>query len=386
MSTQINASVHLTSCSTYDESILKELIRDAFSSLGISGDEIRGKRVAIKPNLVMAASPDKAATTHPAFVRAAADVLNEFGAASITLAESPGGPWNAASMGLVYRACKMTEAVSDHLSLNSDYSWQSIHTDGKIMKNFHCITAIAEADVVVDLCKLKSHSLTGYSGAVKNLFGIIPGVEKFEMHSTFPDIKDFSEMLVDLCSWVTENKTFIAVCDAISAMEGNGPTHGTPTPLNLVLISRSPYALDCIGAHLIRRDGEIAHLNAAASRGLMPAGWQDIPVLGLTDIPTFEFRRPDSDAGSLLKNLSGFMGGRLAKFFEVRPKINRKRCAGCGKCVANCPRQAMGLAGKAGKKHATINPKLCIRCYCCQELCPLGAVDVKQNPLIRLVH
>ena len=386
MPTEKNAPVYLAACTDYDDARLTEILREAFSSIGITGSEISGKRVVIKPNLVMASSPDKAATTHPAFVRAAAAVLTELGAASVTLAESPGGPWNAASMSLIYRTCKMTEAVSDSLKLNDDYTWQNVHVDGVKLKNFHCITAIAEADVVVDLCKLKSHTLTGYSGAVKNLFGVIPGVEKFEMHSTFPALEDFSAMLVDLCSWLTENKTFIAVCDAITGMEGNGPTHGTPVSLGTVLVSRSPFALDCIGAHMIRRDGEIAHITSAADRGLMPADWREIPILGLNEVPTYDFRRPDSDAGSILNNLSNVWGGRLVKLFEARPSINTKRCVGCGKCVANCPRQAMELVGSGKRKHAAIHRDACIRCYCCQELCPVGAVDTKQNPLIRLIH
>lgn len=382
-----NAPVYLAGCDSYDIQKLTAVLRDAFSTLGITKSDIAGKKVVIKPNLVLAKKPDFGATTHPAFVEACVNVLDELGAASITLADSPGGPYNAAALSVVYRTCEMAPLASDKLHINDDFTWQSVQWNkAKKAKNFHCITPVAEADVLVDLCKLKTHSLTTLSCAVKNLFGIIPGVEKFEMHSTFPQIADFSEMLVDLASYLTENKTVIAVCDGILAMEGNGPTHGTPKNTGLTLVSRSPYALDVVAEHIIHADGEVLMLNDAAERGLVNRNWQDIPLLGDTDCPAYDFRRPDADAGQLLKKLPDFMGGRIAKFFETKPKILADKCVGCGKCVASCPQHTISVTEKRGKKTAKIDHSKCIRCYCCQELCPIGAVGVKQNFLIKLIH
>lgn len=85
-----------------------------------------------------------------------------------------------------------------------------------------------DADVIVDLAKLKSHALTKFSGAVKNYYGTIPGLQKVETHARFPDYGDFGSMLCDLCAYFAGNKPTFSVLDGIVAMEGNGPTGGEP--------------------------------------------------------------------------------------------------------------------------------------------------------------
>jgi len=382
-----NQPVYLASCDSYDPGKLTDILKNAFLSVGLTEELIRGKKVVIKPNLVLAKKPDFGATTHPATVNACVNVLAEMGAESIILADSPGGPYNQANLALVYRVCELAGCASDKLTLNDDYTWKNVqYPKADKAKNFHCITPVYDADVIVDLCKLKTHSLTTLSGAVKNLFGIIPGVEKFEMHSTYPKIEDFSSMLVDLAQFITEGKTFVAVCDGIIGMEGNGPTHGVAKKADLMLVSRSPFALDVAAEHIIGADGEVVMLNEAAKRGLVNRSFDEIELIGDADCPVLNFARPDSDAGKFLRNLGSFMGGRLAEFFEVKPRILEKQCIGCGKCAESCPRHTISITKNKNKKIARINYKNCIRCYCCQELCPIGAVGIKQNIFIKLIH
>ena len=380
-----NTPVYIAHCDTYDTDRLYGIIKDSFSAIGFTEDFIRGKKVMLKPNLVLAKKPEFAATTHPAFVEACVRLLCEMGAASVTLAESPGGQFNSLNLSLVYRVCEMAPLASDRLKLNDDFTFRSVRVDGVKLKNFHIISAFEDADVIIDLCKLKSHSLTGLSCATKNLFGLIPGIEKFEMHSNFPDMPDFAEMLVDLSSYVLENKTFAAICDGIVGMEGNGPSHGDPRKADLILVSRSPYALDVIAEHIIGCTGEVLHLDSAANRGLVERNYENIPVLGLTDYPTYDFKKPDSNAGLILKKLPNIAGGRFAKAFEAKPKIT-DRCVGCGKCAESCPKHTITIAKRGSKKRAVIHRANCIRCYCCQELCPIGAVGIKQNLLIKIIH
>lgn len=382
----LHAPVYVTDCETYEDAVLYQKIREALDALSVTEEEIRGKKVLLKPNLVLAKQPDCGATTHPAFIRAAARRMTELGAASVTVADSPGGPYNAAALSLVYRTCELAPLAAEGICLNDDFTWQTVSCRGKKLRSFHAITPLCEADVVVDLCRLKTHSLTGMTCATKNLFGIIPGVEKFEMHSSFPEIADFSEMLVDLASYVVEHKQFIALCDAVVSMEGNGPSHGIPKKTGLILASRSPFALDVIGEKIMKSEGTVLHLNAAAERGLTPRSAEDIPTLGLTEIPQFDFVRPDTDAGRLLRSLPTLFGGRLAKFFESRPVVSKARCIGCGKCVTSCPKHTITVEKAGKKKRAVIHRDNCIRCYCCQELCPIGAIDTWQNPLIKLIH
>lgn len=378
--------VYVSDCTSYDPDLLYVKLKEAFSLLGITNEMISGKKVLLKPNLVLAKKPEHGATTHPMFAEVCARIMHELGAESIVLADSPGGSYNQASLSVVYKTCEMTSVESEHLRLNNDFSFSDAHYDGVRLKNFHVINAACNADVIVDICKLKTHSLTGMSCATKNLFGVIPGVEKFQMHSTFPKINDFSEMLIDLSVYIIKNKTFIAVCDAIISMEGNGPTYGTPKKTGLVLASLSPYALDIIAEHIMRAENTVPYLDAAAKRNLTARKWEDIRVLGEADYPTYALRRPDTDSGQLLRNLSNLMGGRIAHMFEARPKINTKKCIGCGKCAHSCPQHTIVIKTKGKNKCAVIKSNSCIKCYCCQELCPIGAVGTKQNILIKLIH
>jgi len=380
-----NYPVFVRRCGSYDEARLKDILKESFAALDFTEDLVRGKNVMIKPNLVLAKKPEFAATTHPAFVKVVAELLHEMGAASITLGESSGGQYNAVTMGNTYRTCEMAPLASDILKLNDDFSFVDVRTDGKVLKNFHAIKPFADADVVIDLCKIKSHTLTGFTCSTKNLFGLIPGIEKFEMHSNFPRIEDFSEMLVDLSSYVMKEKTFLAVCDGILGMEGNGPSHGTPKAANVILASRQTYALDVVAEHIIGFDGVTLHLDKAAERGLVERDYAKIPLLGDTDVPVVPFEKPEAGAGSILGNLSTFMGGRFAKFFETKPLITDK-CVGCGRCAESCPKHTITIEKHGKKKKARIHRENCIRCYCCQELCPFGAVGIKQNPLIKLIH
>ena len=377
-------------CGSYDKAVMSERLKTAFSALGAGEDFFRGKRVLLKPNLVLAKKPEQAATTHPVMIAAAADVLFGFGAESVTLADSPGGPYTAPALNHVYKVCGM-EGADPRVKLNDDFTFRAVTADGVKLKNLRVISPFFDADVILDLCKFKSHELTGMSCAVKNFFGLIPGFEKFEMHSAFPLLPDFSEMLADLCSLVMREKPVLAVCDGILSMEGNGPTHGTPVETGFLLVSRDPFALDVAAEHMMARDGEILYLNAAAARGLVPRDWRGIPILTpdgepVSDPPVFPLVRPDADAGHFLRNLPNFMGGRFSKLFEPRPEIIKKKCVGCGRCADSCPRHTIEMRTKGKKKRAKIHPDKCIRCYCCQELCPIGAVGVHQNFLIKLLH
>ncbi len=387
-----SSPVFVHRCEDYNESSLYLLIKEAFSQLGIDKCTFERKKVLLKPNLVLAKSPDHGATTHPAFAKAAAKVVRELGAADVVLADSPGGPYNETALSVTYNVCGMKQAARDgDFRLNDNFSFSPFYPNMEKLKMLNMIDVYREADVVVDLCRLKTHTLTGMSCAVKNLYGLIPGVEKFQMHSNFPRIDDFSEMLVDLASYVTANKTFVAICDAVVSMEGNGPSYGTPKKTGLMLVSRSPFALDVIGERIIygaKSDdtANIKHLDAAARRGIMPRRWQDIEIVGDIDYPVYDFKIPDSGAGSFLRNLPNIMGGRLAELFSARPLINTKKCVGCGKCAESCPRKTIKILETHGRKLAQIDKTNCIRCYCCQELCPIGAVDTKQNILIKLIH
>ncbi len=383
-------AVSIRELHSYDAERLTATLRRQLDDLGIGREFFAGRRVVIKPNLVSPRSPDKAATVHPAFLTALGAVIYEYEPASLILAESPGAPYTELTLKTLYRTCGIDEAANKAgIALNFDTACGSLsYPDGQKCREFHTLQPILDADIIIDLCKLKAHSLTKMSCAAKNFFGTVPGIEKFEMHARFPNIEDFQEMITDLAAAMTKHADVLAVCDAVVCMEGNGPTNGTPRPLGAVLMSRSPFALDIAAEHLLGFDGTVPLCEVAASRGLVSRRYEELTVLG-DDVETLRLtdcKEPDAQSGGILKKLPDLFGGRVAHYFQPRPEINRDVCVGCGKCRDSCPVHTIEVVEKNGKKMAKIHPDKCIRCFCCQELCPFNAVKIKKNILLKIAH
>ncbi len=384
----MNAPVALARCGRYDAGEIETKLEEMLRQLDVGEADFAGKRVFVKPNLVMAKKPETAATTHPAVLYALCRLLTKWGAREVVVGDSPGGPYNGANLAVVYRTCGLTvlEEIPG-VRLNTDFGFRTEELpEGKALRSASFISAALDADVLINLCKLKTHSLTGLSCATKNLFGLVPGVEKFAMHATYPKIEEFSQMLTDISRHFTGRMEYLAICDGIIGMEGDGPTHGTPVDAGVLLASKSPWNLDLLAAHIIGMTATVVHLDKAIEQGLCAADWQQVPVLAGEAVPQLHFRQSDASASRFLKNLSGIWGGRLAELFAVRPVIDGKRCVGCGVCERSCPAHTIQMQEKNGRRTAAIGYDKCIKCYCCQELCPHGAVQMGKNPFIRWIH
>jgi uncharacterized protein (DUF362 family)/NAD-dependent dihydropyrimidine dehydrogenase PreA subunit len=382
--------VALSKCSSYDKEKLTLLLESQFRDAGITKELICEKNVVIKPNLVMNKEPEFAATTHPSVIAAAARVLKKMGAAKITIAESSGGPYTEATIKAHYKGCGITEmAIDEGIDLNTKNGATVMHyPDGVKCKTFNIIDPIAEADVIVNICKLKTHSLTKMSAGTKNLFGCIPGVEKFEMHATFPDYADFGGMICDICEMLCSRKKIIAITDAIVGMEGDGPTAGTPRTIGALYMSENPFASDIVGETLLGFEGTVPIVREAVARGLCPADISGVTVLGndVSALRITDFKEPGTAENRSVSALSFFSGGKLGRFFMPRPKADPSLCKGCGECVASCPQHTIELVSRRGKKIAKVRHADCIRCYCCQELCPFAAIKIKKNVIIKIIN
>ena len=334
-----------------------------------------GMKVVLKPNLIMAKSPQFPVTTHPAVVRAVAQYLRSIGVTDIVLAESSGGPYTAEYMKGVYRTCGM-EALKDVLTLNDDFSSVPVACkSGFKNHSFNIIRPVVQADFLINICKLKTHAMTGYSGGIKNLFGVIPGLEKAQMHYRWPDIEDFSTMLLELAQTVHPGLTII---DAIDAMEGNGPTGGTAHPLGLLLGAEDFFTQDYFALSLMQMEPEsVVMIRQAVEQGLArPAELElkgDAVPEGLT-----AFKLPDTVALDFSDSLPGVFGKLFVKIasriLKSYPQVDKEKCIGCARCQESCPSHIIRMEG--GK--AVFRKKGCISCFCCQEMCPRQAIYVKK--------
>ena len=372
--------VSLLKCNTYAPALLDDIIERHMEQINPTNDLIQsGTKVLIKPNLLMRRRPEDATTTHPAFVAAVVRAVKRRGGV-VTIADSPGGLYNKSALHSIYAATGMEQVAREEgATLNYDTATvERVNEDGVLCRHFEIITPAVQADMVISVGKLKTHAMTNYTGAVKNLFGVVPGLSKPEFHFRFPNKKDFGQMIVDLCETVSPTLSFV---DGIVGMEGNGPSGGKAKAAGLTGASLNPHALDLLLARLIGfAPSEVPTLRAAVERRLCPVKISDLDIVGdRAEQCICHFERPDSSSTDFMENirLPGFLRKPIRRLLTPRPEVRKADCIGCGKCAESCPRQVIHIENK--KAH--IYHAHCIRCFCCQEMCPVKAIDIRKFAL-----
>lgn len=343
-----------------------------------------GMTVVIKANLVSMAKPEKAVTTHPELMCSVVRLLKEK-QCRVIIGDSPGGLYNSVYVGRVYSAAGLKLCEAAGAELNSDFSQKETEfPDGKVCRSFTYTSYLDNADAIIDFCKLKTHGMMGMSAAAKNMFGVIPGTFKPEYHFRYPKHDEFADMIVDLDEYF---KPTLSICDAVTAMEGNGPTKGTPRHIGAVLASFSPHKLDLVCAKLIGlKKDDVPTIEAAYRRGLCPASASELYIDGDADAFAVNDFNNIADRDSMLFD-GNIMGGKLLgafaeKCLRSKPKLKESLCVGCNECGNICPANAITMKNKK----AVIDRKKCIRCFCCQEFCPAGAMRTHRPLIARIVN
>ena len=374
--------VYLYKAADYSEDTMRALAKNVFAPYGGATAFLNGRsKVLVKPNLVTKKGIDTGATTHHAMLRAICEELLAAGA-EVCVAESHGGTYSKSAVKSQFEACGVTNALKDlPVKLYTEAeSYIAEYCEGTVAKSFELIKPIAETELIINLCKIKTHAMTLYSGAAKNTFGTVPGMRKFELHARFPAICDFVRMLNDLHLSLP---VALNIADGILGMEGNGPTAGKSRSFGFVAVSGSAFMCDLVCADLLGLR-EVPQLTDAAARGLCPtAADYGMSNLNKEEYDALRIKNlllPDSKPRGKVAALQRVCGGRVIKLFSPRPKINRKVCVGCGKCAEYCPVHTIEM--KNGKPQ--IHRKDCIACFCCQELCPFKAVYIKTNRILKL--
>ncbi len=371
-------------CSSYDREEVCRAVENAIEAAGGLPD-LAGKRVLLKPNLLSDAGYEKAVSTHPEVLYAVGKLVIEAGG-TLLIADSPGAGilYTPRVMKRVYQKCGITQVAGDlGITLSYETGFQERpFPDGQVMKHFMIIDPACDANVIISVCKLKTHMFTQFSGAVKNTFGVVPGLDKPVFHSRFPDPADFSGMLVDLNELVRPE---FVVMDAVIGMEGSGPMSGVPRNVGYILASKSVYGLDVTAQRLVSMDPlRIPTTVAAAARGLVDpdcvatAGDSVIPLTGFVYPSTYY---TPSKSNLFRKNvLRRFQ--TIGKYYAPAPVVKKDTCVGCGQCVRICP---VGAAVMKNQK-ASFDHGKCIRCYCCHEMCQYHAIEMKRSAAGRFLH
>lgn len=370
--------VAVVACPDYDPVRVREALLRAITLAG-AGDLLSPGRgsVYLKPNIVMAGPPSRAVTTHPEVVGQLA-ALFAGGGYEVLAGDCPGFHTDAPSLRRLYRQCGYTEAVERAGGRMCDDAGgaRADLPGGVAIREILMASAMTSADRLVNVAKLKTHSLMGMTAAVKNLFGVVPGAHKAELHARFPRPDDFAEALLDLCE---RAGAALHIVDAVVGMEGPGPTAGVPRRAGALLAGRNPYAVDVAAARIMGMKPETLPLvRRSAARGWLSADFSDIELVGdpirrfVADPP---FRSATLREHVLLSVFGRMVPGPLRRALQTHPVIRTEDCAGCGDCSRACPARAIGM----NARRPVIDYNRCIRCFCCQELCTRRAVDLRRG-------
>jgi len=374
----MRALVSLAACSDYGYSTVVTAIEQALTPLGGLGVYVhRGDRVLLKPNLLYGRHPDKAVTTHPAVVKAIAELVLAEGGIPV-IGDSPGmGTFpraaDAAGLAAIAREldCNLI-SFDDAVTVNvgQDYTF----------RQFDVARAALETDVIINLPKVKTHGMMLLTLAVKNMFGCVPGMRKAQWHLKAGINHDyFATMLVELCQLMAPS---LSIADGVVAMEGNGPGSGDPRRVGVIVAGAHVHAVDAAICRVLGVAPELVPtLRVARQRGVHGAAWNDIEVAGppLEQVAVSEFRLPRRV--DVQWRLPGLVKKPLRNMMLPKPVVNPARCHACGTCREVCPPHAISCEGGTIR----IDYGRCIRCFCCQEMCPEGAISVKDTLLSRIV-
>lgn len=363
------ATVSILECSNYEREKVEAVMKQLLDSVG--ADRLENRKILLKPNILYAEVPEKAVTTHPEVLRAVILYLQKKGN-TIFVGDSPAFH-NHITAGNKSGLKTVTEECG---AVWCDFTKTAVVEvpEGKLVKSFLMADIVKKVDTVFSLAKMKTHMLMYYTGAMKNLFGLIPGLAKSGFHLRFPEVENFAQMIVDLNLAV---KAQFAVMDGITAMEGMGPGSGTPRDVGLLMASDNLPAIDIATSSIMTYDPmqiPVLKLALDGAFGIRSIDEIKYPFLKAGDlvIPDYDIITKLKD-NSLFKNyMPGFMVKIIQYLTVKRPRFNES-CVVCGECIKICPAKALSI--KDGK--IAINHRLCIKCYCCHEICSKKAIDLK---------
>jgi uncharacterized protein (DUF362 family)/Pyruvate/2-oxoacid:ferredoxin oxidoreductase delta subunit len=380
--------VALLKCEDYDSLVIGERMSEALNLMGLGPAIFEGKRVVIKPNLLSASVPEKSVVTHPEFFRAALRLVRGHGGTPV-LCESPGGQPLARVM---KKAGYDRIAEEEGCEVADPKATDVLFYDGPCRyKRFEISSAVFDSDVILNLPKFKTHGLTYITGAVKNLFGLIYGLNKSKWHLKAPSKEEFSDFLLDYYSALLKGfekpKVFIHLMDAVVCMEGEGPgAAGTPRKIGAILAGQDAVSVDAVATRLVGlRMKEALTVTLGEKRGIGTGDLERIELVGRS-LNAFQVRGYVPSKSSGRSPVSGWpLNTRLFKDLLVeKPVPSRARCTLCYQCKAICPGGAIGeSAGESGIP--SYDYEKCIRCYCCMEICPEAAIGLKRGKLQWLV-
>lgn len=351
--------VAIAKCKSYKQKEVDKAIEKALSLLNF--DFKKGMKVLIKPNVV-GCYPKKqiATTTHPAIIESICKILKKNNC-KIFIGDSPFTNPEAS-----FKASgidKIAKKYGKLIIFEQEKLAKIKDKHARVLKKFEIAKILKDADLIINIPKLKTHVLTKYTGAIKNLYGCIPGGLKQRFHNKAHGDEKFSDILIDIYQNI---KPELNIMDGVIGMEGEGPTSGDAKKTGLIIASKNSVALDIACSKIIGfNPREIFVIREAVKRKLYPD--YNFKLVGIGKLPLISFKKPMTHQKSEAKET-------LKELFKEKPIIcDTKKCIRCGLCMKHCPRKAIKML-----PFPIVDKKKCIRCFCCIEICPQDAMMLKQ--------
>lgn len=371
-------------CNDYSKDKIYNVVNNALKSLGVLSDIIKpNTKILIKPNLLSAYTPEQAITTHPEIVRAIVKIVKKAKAIPV-IGDSPGNILNGIKhvwekTGMLQMAKEENVELINFENVGS----AEVSIQHPTINQIHVTKALIDCDAIINLPKLKTHTLMGFSCGIKNFYGCIPGARKIEYHKLAPTPEDFAYLLSEIYRMIKEKILFTLV-DGVVGLEGNGPSlSGEKRNFNIIATSRDTVTLDTfLLSHMGFKSQDNILLKPLREKNLGNTNLKNILYIG-DNINGFDFSNVKLPITKILnflpRRFTRFAAKLFGKLFWVSPFIIEEKCIGCLQCVRSCPAKAITVSEN---KKPVINRGKCISCFCCHELCSHKAIDTKESFLI----
>jgi uncharacterized protein (DUF362 family)/ferredoxin len=343
---------------TYDN--CRESVDRAFE---LFPQDIAGKKVVIKPNVLRTSKAEEHIVTNPAMLLAVIEKVETMSPREIIVGDNPGlfnygdNENSFEQTGLMAAAkgyYKNLGDTTEHLDFNPDF-----------MPEVGVSKEIMDADILISLPKFKTHGLTVLTGAIKNSYGILPGAQKARLHQLAGTPFRFHELIVEVFRLRVPD---LFIMDAVVGMEGNGPASPELREIGLILAADNGVAMDAVVARMMGVDPTLLRfLQKAKEFGLGDFESQMIHIDGeMRVLENFKLPPLGGEAISGNTAIQQLMNTKA----HVIPTADPELCTACGACIDHCPVSALTMQ----ETIPVVAADTCIACFCCQEICPEKAM------------